>query len=104
MLPVLLNAQSAGTSPLVITNVTVIDPRDGRASPGMSVVVRGGRIESVERSVAAQERGATIVDGRGKFLVPGFWDMETHLSWTTESALPILVANGITSVRDMGGA
>jgi imidazolonepropionase-like amidohydrolase len=46
---------------------------------------------------------AEIVDGRGKFLVPGFWDMHVHLSWTTASALPVLIANGVTGVRDMGG-
>jgi hypothetical protein len=40
--------------------------------------------------------------GHGKFLVPGLWDMEVHLNWTTESALPLLVANGVTDVRDMG--
>ena len=41
--------------------------------------------------------------GEGKFLIPGFWDMVTHLSWTRASALPALVANGVTAVRHEGG-
>jgi predicted amidohydrolase YtcJ len=46
----------------------------------------------------------TVIDvTKGKFVIPGLWDMHIHLSWTTESALPLLVATGITDVRDMGG-
>ncbi|HLJ75658.1 MAG TPA: amidohydrolase family protein, partial [Thermoanaerobaculia bacterium] len=45
---------------------------------------------------------AEVIDGRGKFLIPGLWDMHVHLSWSTSSALPVLIANGVTTVRDMG--
>ncbi|MCU1303963.1 MAG: amidohydrolase [Candidatus Sulfotelmatobacter sp.] len=49
------------------------------------------------------------VDGSGKFLIPGLWDMHVHLVFGTwfphskEIALPLFIANGITGVRDMGG-
>ena len=88
-------------NPLSITQVGVVDVAEGRIVPETTVVVRDGRIASVEPGGAPAE-GGTIVDGRGKFLVPGLFDMHVHLSWTTASALPVLVANGVTSVRDLG--
>ncbi len=69
----------------------------------MTVVVRDGRIASIERSGAALPDGVREVDGAGRFLIPGLWDMHVHLSSTTVSALPVLVANGVTGVRDLGG-
>ena len=61
-----------------------------------TLAIRGDR--------AAVPAGVTVVDGRGKYLIPGLWDMHVHLSWTTSSALPLLVANGVTSVRDLGSS
>jgi hypothetical protein len=87
---------------LILTHITIVDVHDGRLEPDMTVVVRGERITAVRRGDDLDRHGATVLDGHGKFLIPGLWDMEVHLSWATESALPILVANGITDVRDMG--
>ena len=90
-------------SSLVITHVTVIDPRGGPPQQDMTIIVRRDRIEKIEKSSVAHAYEGRVLDGRGKFLIPGLWDMEVHLSWTRASALPLLVANGITGVRDMGG-
>jgi hypothetical protein len=89
--------------PLLIEHVTVIDTKGGLSKTDMTVVVRGRRIERLSRNASRHEASnAIIVDGRGKFLMPGLWDMEVHLSWTGESALPLLVACGVTEVRDLG--
>src|SRR5207237_3649816 len=54
-------------------------------------------------------RGARILDATGKFLIPGLADMHVHLTGAGEPAgsrefiLPLLLANGVTTVRDMGG-
>ena len=92
----------ASTS-VVITHVTIIDTHGGPARRDMNVIIQGDRIASIETGNIKLRPGAIILDGRGKFLIPGLWDMQVHLSWTTVSALPLLVANGITNVRDMGG-
>jgi imidazolonepropionase-like amidohydrolase len=89
-------------APIAITHAGVVDLEQGRIAPDQTVVVRDGRIESVGPSAAKVPEGATQVDGRGKFLLPGLCDMHVHLSWTTASALPLLVANGVTCVRDLG--
>lgn len=88
---------------LVIVHVTVIDTNTGKALPDRNVVIHGDRIIAVEPGSTPITKGSTLVDGHGKFLIPGLWDMHVHLTATTESALPLLVATGITNVRDMGG-
>jgi imidazolonepropionase-like amidohydrolase len=90
--------------PVAITGVTVIDVASGRRLPAQTVVVRGTRLAAV--GPAARVRvpsGARVVDGRGKFLIPGLWDMHVHFMNTGVTALPLLVANGVTGVREMGG-
>jgi imidazolonepropionase-like amidohydrolase len=46
---------------------------------------------------------ARVIDGAGRFLVPGLIDMHSHVSKTRGSSLGLLVAHGVTTVRDMGG-
>jgi imidazolonepropionase-like amidohydrolase len=96
--------QPAAPQALAITDVTVIDATGAAAQPGMTVLIHDGRIAGIQKSAAASAaKGTQVVDGRGKFLIPGLWDMHVHLSWSRSSALPALVANGVTGVRDMGG-
>ncbi len=53
-------------------------------------------------------KAGQIVDGTGEFLIPGLWDMHTHVYFDSTAAdgtdlvLPLFLANGITGVRDMG--
>ena len=89
---------------LVIAHVSVIDVITGTALPARNVVIDRDRIVSVEDGSVEPKKDATVIDGRGKYSIPGLWDVHVHLSWTSESALPLLVALGITDVRDMGGS
>lgn len=89
---------------LAFTNATVVDLTAGASQPGMTVVVRGGRITAVGRDGTVEvPSGAVRVDATGRFLIPGLWDAHAHLSYAGECALPISVAHGVTSVRDLGG-
>jgi predicted amidohydrolase YtcJ len=91
------------TNRLVFTHVTVIDGTGPPAQPNMAVLIEGDRITSLEQESTATPTGAEVVDAKGGFLIPGLWDMHVQLSWTKACALPALVANGVTGVRDMGG-
>jgi imidazolonepropionase-like amidohydrolase len=110
VLPSRQRAQAADiASVLAITNVTVVDTAGGPNRPGRTVVVRGDRIaELVETGRAAIPPAARRIDGTGKFLIPGLWDMHTHAffgDWVPggrEVTLPLFLANGVTGVRDMG--
>jgi len=102
---VLLVAQTAtpSTGALVFTHVTVIDVARGLLQPDMTVVVEGNRIAAVGKS-ARVPRNAKIIDATGQFLIPGLWDMHAH-SLTDkryEYTFPLLIANGVTGIREMG--
>lgn len=94
----------SGPRPIAISHVTVIDATGKSPMPDMTVVIAGDRIVTIAKSTEVSlPRGAQVINGAGKFLIPGLWDAHVHLSWTTASALPVLIANGVTTVRDMGG-
>lgn len=89
---------------LAITYVTVIDCTGTPASPNSSVIITGGRISAVGSSETVKiPAGARVVEANGKFLIPGLWDMHGHLTDATETAFPLLIMNGVTGLRDMGG-
>ena len=89
--------------PIYITHVNVIDTETGKESSNQTVVISGGRISEVKDSKDIKPRAdAKIVDGTGKYLIPGLWDMHVH-TWFYESTYPLYIANGVTGVRDMFG-
>ncbi len=89
---------------LAITHVTVIDCTGAPAQPNSTVVVVGTRITAVGPADTVKiPTGTRVVDATGKFLIPGLWDMHGHLTDATEDAFPLLIMNGVTGVRDMGG-
>ncbi len=83
---------------LAFTHVTVIDPETGTAKNDQLVVVQGDRIVSVG---ATTRVAGQIIDARGKFLIPGLWDMHAHLA--VPNMAPLFIANGVTGVRIMWG-
>jgi imidazolonepropionase-like amidohydrolase len=93
-------AEEAPASALAITGVTVIDATGAPARPRMTVVVTGDRITAVGKSGDVRvPQGAGVVDGNGKYLIPGLWDMHVHTFGPSFGAL--YLANGVTGVRDM---
>jgi imidazolonepropionase-like amidohydrolase len=97
---------SASAQPAIaFTHVGVIDGTDSIPRLDQTVVIRGMRISVVGPSPStAVPSGARVIDARGKFLIPGLWDMHVHTSIIGGRALLALyVANGVTGVRDMAG-
>jgi len=86
-------------SPLVFENVDVVDVVSGRLHEGHHVLVDGGEIIEVSKS-PIDSAGAVRIDGSGKSLMPGLWDMHGHFS-LSDGVLNI--AGGITNVRNIGG-
>jgi imidazolonepropionase-like amidohydrolase len=91
---------------LMITDVTVINPRGG-AAPHQDVLIGNNVIAAVgETGSIATFAPVDTLDGKGKFLIPALWDAHVHLTFNPElgdAALPLFVANGVTRVRDTGG-
>ena len=87
-----------------LTDVTVIEVATGTRQLHRTVVLTGSTIAEVgPNGRVTIPRGARRVNGAGKFLIPGLWDMHVHLSMIGRSALGLFLANGVTGVRDMGG-
>ena len=97
--------QGATGSPskIAITHVTVIDVRAGTIEKDMTVLIVGDRISAV-RAAKEKERLPTkefeVIDGQGKYLIPGLWDMHAHTDGD-DRVLRLFTAYGITGVRDM---
>ena len=88
---------------VVIRNVTVIPMTGTRPAARQSVVVRDGRIAEVGPSAEVSvPDGASVVDGTGKYLIPGLFEMHAHTSKTRGSALGLYVVHGVTTIRDQG--
>ena len=85
---------------LIIKNVSVFDTKTGTLMARQRVTVRGERIAAVEADNGqALPAGAEVIDGAGKTLLPGLWDMHSHLY--PQSAY-FNIAAGVTTVRDLG--
>jgi imidazolonepropionase-like amidohydrolase len=95
--------QQPASNSFAIEHVTVINVETGARSAEQTVVVSGNRIASVAAAPGVGiPAGTRRLDGRGKFLMPGVWDMHVHGLRFMRRALPLAVANGITGLRDMG--
>ncbi len=95
---------------LAITHVTLIDATGAAPQTDMSVFLADEHIAAIgpSKSVFIPQKTKTL-DATGKFLIPGLVDMHVHLTGAGEPTgsrdfiLPLLLANGITTVRGMGG-
>src|SRR5262245_24553160 len=88
---------------LAFVHVTVIPLDSERLLADQTVVVRDDRIIAVGPSASTKTpAGAQVIDGRGKYLMPGLADMHAHLA--REEDLLLYLARGVTTVRNMWGA
>jgi len=74
---------------VVIKDVTVINPRQGSVQSHQNVIIEGGRIHSIAATSSPGPTGASVVDGKQKFLIPGLWDAHVHLTKTGVLSLPL---------------
>ena len=108
LLTCLLSTRKAAAQTWRLTNATVIDVSTGQLHPSSTIVIHGNRIASIATSPAAVQNGEQVIDVKGAYIIPGFWDMHTHAYFGSSAAqgsaliLPMFIANGVTGIRDMG--
>ncbi|MGH9765419.1 MAG: amidohydrolase family protein, partial [Blastocatellia bacterium] len=74
-----VRAQTQQTKPIAIIHVTVIDMTGAAPKPDMTVVLTADRISEIgPASKLKVPSGSDVIDGRGKYLIPGLWDMHVH--------------------------
>lgn len=88
---------------LALEGVVLLDPVHGESGVS-TLIVQGEQIAAVVEGRAARlpER-VTRVEATGLFALPGLWDLHTHLAMADPQAPPLLVTQGVTGVRDLGG-
>src|ERR1700742_1381011 len=101
---------SSQAAPIAISHVTLINPATSSDEHDATVSIEGDHIGTVLIGAMIKMPGNTIlIDGHGKFLIPGLWDMHIHSAFGDwfpggrDIILPLFIANGVTGVRDMGG-
>ncbi|NJN42956.1 MAG: amidohydrolase family protein [Flammeovirgaceae bacterium] len=115
-----LIAQQASTNAVLFTNANVFDGQNEKLAEGMSVLVEGNKITKIAKSITAP-KGATVIDAKGKTLMPGLIDSHWHTMFNFIPVSGVMgsdfgyhsiaaaeqsgktLLRGFTSVRDVGG-
>ena len=95
------------SSGVVLNGVTIVDTHDGKLSPDMAIAMDSGKITKIGRSGTLVARGsARLIEARGKFVVPGYWEMHGHAIDSPDRAdnLTLMLVKGITGLRQMSGS
>lgn len=88
--------------PTAITNVSLLSPDGTEMLADRTVLLDSGKIISIEQNGPVPD-GMLVVDGQGKYLIPGLTDSHAHLQRSSNDLL-LYVANGVTQIRSMGGS
>ena len=95
-------------TPIAFVHVAVVDVRSGETQPDMTVLLSKNRISQIGSSkIVHVPKNVRTIDARGKYLIPGLWDMHVHGLWDSKrpaTFFPLFLANGVTGVREMGGS
>ncbi|MEP0265217.1 amidohydrolase family protein [Dokdonia sp.] len=101
--------EAVSPSAQLITDVTIINVRSGNEIPSQQVVIDSGKIKTITTVIEHPESYKTIINGAGKYLIPGLAEMHAHIPPPTSSALHteetlfLYLSNGITTIRGMLG-
>lgn len=88
---------------LLITGCNIVDVKNGRIIPHQQLLVQNGKIISIDSVITNLPRDLQVVEANGQYLMPSLWDMHVHtLSLSPQLHFPLLIAHGVTGIRDMG--
>lgn len=87
----------------VFKNARLIDGLGDQLCSNVSLVVTGDRIAAIEAGGVPAPPEALVVDLQGKTVVPGLIDTHVHSTFVGTPSLPLFLAAGVTSARDVGG-
>jgi len=87
---------------LVIQNVTLIDGTGAPPLENAAIEIEDGRITAAGLSAVEPWEG-DVIDGTGMWAVPGLIDTHVHLGLVGKESLPVWLALGVTTIRDLGG-
>lgn len=107
----LANTGAASSPSVVIQHATIFDSRSGVMVPGRTLVIEGGHIRAIgaDGRLPHMPPRTQLIDARGRYVIPGLIDAHVHVvhvvdfaHMTGDEILPLFLANGVTSLRDVG--
>lgn len=88
---------------LFIKNVNIVAVETGAINRSQDIVIQDDVIVAISENTSPMA-GDQVIDGTGKYVIPGLWDMHVHFEgWGYEPMVSLMVANGVLGARDMGG-
>lgn len=93
----------------LISNTNIVDVRSGEILENRQVVIDSGKIKSIAKTIKNAKGYTNIIDGNGKYLMPGLAEMHAHIpppstdAKRIEETLFLYLSNGITTIRGMLG-
>lgn len=90
------------TGKVVIENVNILAPDSEQFIAGQTLLIENGVIQNIDNALAIPEQTA-VIDGTGKYLIPGLIDSHVHLFYSSNDLL-LYIANGVTEIREMIGS
>ena len=97
-----MTAGADAPADVVIRGVAVVDARHGVVRAAHDIVVRGTTIAGIAPAGGRLPPAKTLIDGRGKFAMPGLIDVQTTLAVFSRATAAAVLADGVTAVRDVG--
>ncbi|MEX0905363.1 MAG: amidohydrolase family protein [Balneolaceae bacterium] len=98
---------------IIIEDVNIVNIDGNDIQENQNVIIKEGRIDQIvsssARFLSRSNSETTVIDGKDKYLLPGFWDNHVHfrggedLIEENKNLLPLFIVNGVTTVRDAGG-
>lgn len=85
---------------VLIKNVNLFDSENGKLLPNRNILIKDGIISNISGAANATLKADKVIDGTGKTILPGLWDMHVH--YADESDGLLHMAAGVIHVRDMG--
>lgn len=100
---VLFSCNKSVEHDLLISNVNIVDLETGHIHVSYSVGIDNKKITAIYTNKIEATKNTDVLDASGKYLIPGLWDMHIHYNYSYKEAAPLLIANGVTGVREMWG-
>ena len=115
------DAPKAAPVQTLITNARVFDGKNAKLADSMNVLIEGNKIAKISKTPLTPAANATVIDAKGRTLMPGLIDAHTHLMFATVPQMLVFTSDigylnvaavkaandmlmrGFTSIRDLGG-
>ncbi|KAB8037731.1 amidohydrolase family protein [Silvanigrella paludirubra] len=89
----------------IFLDVTIVDVESGKLKPNSWVLIKDNKIINIgSKNNLVIPKKSKIINTKGKYLIPGLWDMHVHILDSQKIAFPSFIANGVVGVRDMSAS